>query len=84
MQTLMTRAIPENAQGELQGALASSFCLAAIIGPIVMTHLFSLFTDGPGEHFPGAPFIAAAALIVCAGLVLAKWGQPRVAVQTSR
>lgn len=82
MQTLMTRAIPENAQGELQGALASSFCVAAVIGPILMTHIFSSYTDGPGEHFPGAPFIAAVVLVICAGIVLARWGQPRAAVQT--
>jgi DHA1 family tetracycline resistance protein-like MFS transporter len=81
MQTLMTRSIPENAQGELQGALASSFCVAAIIGPILMSRLFSSFAGGPGPHFPGAPFVAAAALVLCAALVLARWGQPRTATQ---
>jgi DHA1 family tetracycline resistance protein-like MFS transporter len=69
-QSLMSKGIPENAQGELQGALASSFCVAAIISPILMTHLFSAFTSEPGEHFPGAPFLAAAALMVCALLAL--------------
>ena len=69
-QSLMTRGIPENAQGELQGALASSFCTAAIISPILMTRLFSAFTDGSGIHFPGVPFLAAAALMVCALLAL--------------
>ena len=74
-QTLMTRGIPENAQGELQGALASSFCLAAIVGPIVMTHLFSAFTSGPGPHFPGAPFAAGMVLVLCAAAVLFFKGQ---------
>ncbi len=69
-QSLMTRGTPENAQGELQGALASSFCVAAIISPILMTQLFSAFTSGPGEHFPGAPFLAAAVLMICALLAL--------------
>jgi DHA1 family tetracycline resistance protein-like MFS transporter len=81
IQTLMTRAIPENAQGELQGAVASSFCVAAIIGPIVMAHLFSSFVDGVGPRFPGAPFIAATALVLCAAAVLARWGRRHAAAQ---
>ncbi|MEQ1863691.1 MAG: TCR/Tet family MFS transporter [Micropepsaceae bacterium] len=80
MQSLMTKAIPENSQGELQGALASSFCVAAIIGPIVMSHLFSAFTSGAGTHFPGAPFVAGAVLVLCAAGVLFQWGRPRVVV----
>lgn len=82
MQSLMTRGVPENAQGELQGALASSFCLAAIIGPVVMSHLFSAFTSGAGAHFPGAPFLAGLALVMCAGLVLISWGRGRPAAQS--
>ncbi len=82
MQSLMTKGVPENAQGELQGALASSFCLAAIIGPVVMSHLFSAFTSGAGAHFPGAPFLAGLALVMCAGLVLISWGRGRPAAQS--
>ena len=78
MQTLMTRGTPQNAQGELQGALASSFCVAAIVGPIVMTHLFSAFTRGPAPHFPGAPFLAAVALVLCAAAVLFFRAQPQI------
>ena len=81
MLSLMSKGIPENAQGELQGALASSFCLAAIIGPVVMSHLFSAFTSGAGAHFPGAPFLAGLALVMCAGLVLVSWGRGRPAAQ---
>ncbi|MBP6013921.1 MAG: TCR/Tet family MFS transporter [Alphaproteobacteria bacterium] len=82
MQSLMTKGIPENAQGELQGALASSFSLSAIIGPIVMTHIFSAFTGGTTPHFPGAPFLAGALLIICAAIVLRGWGQPRISERT--
>lgn len=82
MQSLMTKGIPENAQGELQGALASSFSLSAIIGPIAMTHIFSAFTGGTTPHFPGAPFLAGAFLIVCAAIVLRSWGQARTAERT--
>jgi MFS transporter, DHA1 family, tetracycline resistance protein len=81
MQSLMTKGVPENAQGELQGALASSFSLSAIIGPIMMTHIFSAFTSGATPHFPGAPFLAGALLIVCAAIVLRGWGAARPAEQ---
>ena len=60
---LMSHRIARDAQGELQGAVASLFSLSAIIGPPLMTHLFARFTaPGAGIHVPGAAFIAAAAL----------------------
>jgi DHA1 family tetracycline resistance protein-like MFS transporter len=60
---LMSHRVPPDAQGELQGALASLMSLAAIVGPLVMTQAFSRFTapDAPA-HVPGAPFLLAAAL----------------------
>jgi DHA1 family tetracycline resistance protein-like MFS transporter len=71
VRSIMSRAVPANAQGELQGALASMQSVTAIGAPVLMTQLFRYYTraDGP-VHFPGAPFLAAglltfAALIVC-------------------
>ncbi|MEM9225956.1 MAG: TCR/Tet family MFS transporter [Pseudomonadota bacterium] len=64
MQTLMTARAPENAQGELQGAIMSLYSISAIIGPIVMALIFSAHTDETGLYMPGAPFILAAGLIV--------------------
>ena len=63
LNALMSHRIARDAQGELQGAVASLFSLAAIIGPPLFTHLFARFT-APGSriHFPGAAFIAAAIL----------------------
>ena len=60
---LMSHRITADAQGELQGAVASLFSLSAIIGPPIMTHLFARFTapDSP-VHVPGAAFLAAAVL----------------------
>lgn len=66
MQSLMTRRIPENAQGELQGAIASTYSLAAIIGPIAMSQVFGAFSSGSGLYFPGAPFLAGSGLILLA------------------
>ncbi|MDP9203331.1 MAG: TCR/Tet family MFS transporter [Gemmatimonadota bacterium] len=60
---LMSRRISSDAQGELMGAVASLFSLAAIIGPPIMSHLFARFTAPESTvHVPGAAFLAAAVL----------------------
>lgn len=60
---LMSQRISPDAQGELMGAVASLFSLAAIIGPPIMTHLFARFTAPESTvHVPGAAFLAAAVL----------------------
>jgi DHA1 family tetracycline resistance protein-like MFS transporter len=60
---LLSRRMPPDAQGELQGALASLVSLTAIVTPVAMTHLFRFFTSGRSPVvFPGAPFLTAAAL----------------------
>ena len=69
MQALMTRATPENAQGELQGAVASTIAVSTIIGPVLMTNVFGHFTDARGIYFPGAPFVLAAGLMSTAILL---------------
>lgn len=72
LQAIMTRHTPENAQGELQGALASAFSVAAIIGPLLLSSLFKSYTDDIGITFPGAPFLAAAlSLIIASALIWA-------------
>lgn len=71
MQQLMTERVDDDAQGELQGAIASTISLTAIIGPPVMTSVFSAYADGKGAFFPGAPFVVAAGLMMLAVIVLA-------------
>lgn len=72
MQQLMSQRIGEDAQGELQGSIASTISLTAIIGPPVMTGLFAAYADGEGIVFPGAPFILSAVLITLAVVILAR------------
>lgn len=73
LQALMSRAVPLDAQGGLQGAVASTVGLAAIVGPPLMTGIFSFFARPEARlHFPGAPFACAALLTVTARLVLAR------------
>ena len=49
MNALASQQIPANAQGELQGAVALLYSLSAIIGPPLMTQIFSRFSD-PGRR----------------------------------
>ena len=61
----MSRRVDPDAQGELQGAVASLHSLASIVGPPLMTQLFSRFAaPDAARHFPGAAFIAASCLTV--------------------
>ena len=69
MQSLMTTRIDEDCQGELQGAIASTIGLTSIIGPVAMTRIFEHYANTRGVYFPGAPFVAAAGLIVAAILL---------------
>lgn len=61
LQSIMTGQIPEDQQGELQGAITSMISLTAIVGPPLMTDLFARFTnDSLGVYFPGAPYLMGA------------------------
>ncbi len=63
LQSIISTQVPGNEQGELQGGLTSLASLTSIIGPIVMTNLFSFFTSVQSPvHFAGAPFILGAVL----------------------
>lgn len=67
LQAILSRETPENAQGELQGVLASLNAIAMITAPLVMTQTFAAFTAPSAPVYaPGAPFLLAAALIVVA------------------
>ena len=66
-QAIMTGQIPANAQGELQGAMSCLNSIASIIGPVMLTQLFSRFASAEAPvYFPGIPFLAAALLtLIC-------------------
>ncbi len=69
LQSIISNQVPSNEQGELQGALTSLMSLTSIIGPVLMTGLFSYFTTKNAPiYFPGAPFMMAAILIVLSAL----------------
>ncbi|MDV4145773.1 MULTISPECIES: TCR/Tet family MFS transporter [Shimia] len=71
LQGMLSRRTPDNAQGELQGVMASLAALALIVSPLAMTQTFALFTRPDAALYaPGAPFLLAAALMACAVAVL--------------
>jgi len=71
MQSIMTSQVEANEQGELQGAVTSLMSLTNIIGPLLMTSLFTLFT-GPHApvYFPGIPFLTGALLTVVSFMIV--------------
>lgn len=65
MQSIMTSQIPKNAQGELQGGLTNVLMITAVIGPPLMTGIFTYYTNPENAiYFPGAPFILASLLAI--------------------
>lgn len=63
MRTVMSYQVPEDAQGELSGALTSMSSIVAFTSPLFMTQIFGYFTsDEAYIYLPGAPFVAAGIL----------------------
>jgi DHA1 family tetracycline resistance protein-like MFS transporter len=70
LQAIMAGHVPPTEQGELQGALTSLMSATAIIGPPLMTNLFSYFTGSSAPvHFPGAPYLLGAILMISSAVV---------------
>jgi DHA1 family tetracycline resistance protein-like MFS transporter len=68
LNAIMSQQVPANAQGELQGAVASLYSLASVIGPPMMTQLFGRFsTPESTVKLPGAAFLCSALLVVTSG-----------------
>jgi DHA1 family tetracycline resistance protein-like MFS transporter len=73
IRAILSRAVPVDAQGELQGAIGGIVSLTAIVTPFTMTHLFGWATaPGSALHLPGAPFAAAACALVLGALLFAR------------
>jgi DHA1 family tetracycline resistance protein-like MFS transporter len=76
MQGIMSRAVPDNAQGELQGVVSSVRAVASILAPTLMTGLFWLYSDdGWFFTFPGAPFVLSAFLMIIAIRIMWNFGR---------
>ncbi|MEI8133856.1 MAG: TCR/Tet family MFS transporter [bacterium] len=63
LQSILSNQVPENEQGELQGALTSLMSVTMIIGPLLMNNIFAYFTGADRPfYFPGAALVMGAIL----------------------
>ena len=73
LNAMMSRRVPADAQGELQGFNGSLAALAALISPLIYNTSLSYFTSEQAEvFFPGAPFVLAAAIAMIALICLVR------------
>ncbi|PHV27549.1 tetracycline resistance MFS efflux pump [Janthinobacterium sp. BJB426] len=63
LQSLATRQVADDRQGQFQGVLASSVSLASVLCPLVFSSMYFVFR----EHWPGAIWLSV--LVVYAALV---------------
>jgi len=70
---MLSNRVAGDAQGLLQGVLASINGVAAVLTPLVMPVLFSAFSSGQLPiTLPGAPYLLAAALALAGALLVAR------------
>jgi DHA1 family tetracycline resistance protein-like MFS transporter len=70
LQGLMSRAVANNQQGELQGVMTAVHALSMVISPLMMTATFAVFSDKETAYYlPGAPFLLALVLMVIGAVV---------------
>ncbi|MGR3814421.1 MAG: TCR/Tet family MFS transporter [Cognatishimia activa] len=83
LQGIMSRVVPDDAQGELQGVLTSVAAIGMVISPLVMNQTFAFFTrDSAPIYLPGASFLLAAALMGIA-IVIFTWRSSSQATQNA-
>jgi MFS transporter, DHA1 family, tetracycline resistance protein len=70
LQSIASRNVAPNEQGQLQGSLSSLRSIVTLITPVLYTGTFALFV-GPlaSVGLPGAPFVLSAALLAAAMLI---------------
>ncbi|MFO1034207.1 MAG: TCR/Tet family MFS transporter [Hyphomicrobiales bacterium] len=62
---IMSKAVPENAQGELQGGISSIMNLTMLVGTVFFAQAFGYFMDpARANPSPNVPFFIAAGLLV--------------------
>ncbi|WP_415402094.1 TCR/Tet family MFS transporter [Tateyamaria sp. SN3-11] len=76
LQGIMSKAVRDDQQGELQGALTSITALAMIPAPWIMANTFALFINpNMPVYLPGAPFFLSALLVAVGVIVFLRAGK---------
>lgn len=73
IQALISREVPAQEQGELQGGLMSLTALMAILNPVIMTSLFAATIHHDGLYLPGSPYILAGFIFLIAWFLMLRW-----------
>jgi len=69
LQSIISGHVPANEQGELQGALTSLISSTTIVGPLMMTNLFSYFISSKAPvYFPGVSFFLGFLLMLSSAI----------------
>ncbi len=78
IQSSISNQTPANEQGQIQGGLTCVISLTAIIGPILMTSLFSFFKKkNASVYLPGAPFYLGGLLALFAVILVINYFSKR-------
>jgi MFS transporter, DHA1 family, tetracycline resistance protein len=83
LQSLITKQVAPNEQGELQGGITSLQSVTTIIGPLLASNLFSYYSDGKNHfQFPGAAFFMAGLLTFLAlGIALRSFPKKQTIIE---
>lgn len=66
-QSLISKAVPADEQGAVQGALNSLGSVAGIVGPLLWTSIYAISIEPKGNfYFPGLAFVCAGGITVLA------------------
>ncbi len=75
-QSLMSRRVPPNEQGRLQGAASGLMSIAGLIAPGLYTSVFAwAITGGAGLRLPGLGILLAAALVLLAWILALRYAK---------
>ena len=76
-QSLMSRRVPANEQGRLQGANSGIMSITGLIGPSLYTTVFAwAITGGAGLNLPGLGILMATGLVCAAWLLALRFAKP--------
>jgi DHA1 family tetracycline resistance protein-like MFS transporter len=74
LQSLISREVSPDRQGELQGSLMSLISLVSILNPLIMTNLFSMTSNrDSGVYFPGSPYLLSGLFILLGWIFAWRW-----------
>ncbi len=78
LQSIMTKKVAANVQGELQGGLVAVSSVTAILAPLIFTKSFNWGVDLGSPIFLGAPYLVASMVSLSAFYIVWSKGSPLI------